>query len=208
MNKQISLTKLLTITMILISSFMSSSEAQPQKRTGGRKVTSPSKSLTKASLSIEAGLIYASGDVKPVARTNFLLLNREPGIILKDAGIKYPSAGNTPEPFLEELNNPKSLLVALNGSMVGSRYGNPQFLEKARLALKPHIVQSVTTDFSGKAVFSSIPAGTYYLYGVYRSPGDPSSLGYFPHYWNMEVTISKDPVSLVLDNNNAQGGSI
>ena len=34
--------------------------------------------------------------------------------------------------------------------------------------MKPHIVQSTKTDFSGKANFKPVAAGTYYLMGLVR----------------------------------------
>jgi hypothetical protein len=64
--------------------------------TGGRK---------NATLSFEAGLVYQSGDVKPVARTTFYLLDDNLGKILKAAGLQPPRrfSSGSDRPIEEEL---------------------------------------------------------------------------------------------------------
>ncbi|MDQ3219604.1 MAG: hypothetical protein M3Q26_02505 [Acidobacteriota bacterium] len=62
--------------------------------------------------------------------------------------------------------------------------------------MKPHIVQSVTTDFSGKAKFAAVAAGTYYLMGFGSTPR-----GFV--IWNLKVALKAGETPIILDQNNA-----
>ena len=146
----------------------------------------------EGTLQIEAGLVFKSGDVKPVARTVFYLLDAEPGEILKDGGVKtsMKSFQNAPPDAKVLLFN---LALAINGQILPE---NAEFVKAAMPVLQPHIVQTVTTDFSGKAQFSAVKIGTYYLTGF-------AEVGRASVTWNLKITLGPGPTTIVLDNNNA-----
>jgi hypothetical protein len=157
-------------------------EALATKPTGGRK---------NATLSFEAGLVFKSGDVKPVARTDFFLLDEDLGKILKDAGLQPPRTFTTDRPLEEQL------VDAFASSIVFSILDEYKaFYPAATAALQPHIVQNVTTDFTGKASFQPAVAGTYYLMGVMKTPR-----GYA--VWNLKVDLKPGQNAVTLDQNNA-----
>jgi hypothetical protein len=74
--------------------------------------------------------------------------------------------------------------------------GYKEFGPAAETALKPHIVQTVTTGFDGKATFEAVAAGTYYLMGMSSTPK-----GYV--IWNLKVELKAGKNSVTLDQNNA-----
>ena len=143
-------------------------------------------------LSLEVGLVFKSGDVKPVARTTFYLLVDDLAKILKEAGIKTANHDGTPKESPDE----DLVEVFALATKYKSLPAYQSFYPAALAALKPHVVQSVTTDFSGKAIFESLPTGTYYLMGVTQTPK-----GYA--IWNLRVDIKSGQSSIVLDQNNA-----
>lgn len=146
----------------------------------------------KGSLSIEAGLVFQSGDVKPVARTTFYLLDADLAQILREAGITPP---DKPSNNSEATDNDFIVSFAF-----ANRYATLEkyqaFLLAATAAIKPHIIQSITTDFTGKAVFESVPEGAYYLVGV-ATPAKAIVA------WNLKVTVKAGQTSITLDQNNA-----
>src|SRR5439155_10501555 len=67
---------------------------------------------------------------------------------------------------------------------------------RAVAATKPFVVQSVTTDFQGKARFTNVPAGTYYLFGY-------SNVGSSGAVWNLKTDVKSGENAIILDNRNA-----
>jgi len=136
--------------------------------------------MSQATLSIEAGLIYESGDVKPVARTTFYLLDEDLRIILKPFG-------ETPG----TLGSMMDLLRALSeGSSIDKEYS------QIKSAIESHVIASVITDFNGKAKFESLAPGTRFLYGEFHAGRERVA-------WNVrvELTAGKD-TAVNLDNSN------
>ncbi len=150
---------------------------------------------TASVLSIEAGIVYRSGDVKAVARTLFYLLDDDLGKILKDAGVKFPivrGANNKP---------PEALTASDFAGMFGvyAKYGDHDgetFYADSLAALKLHIVKTVTTDFTGKATLDPVAPGTYYLMAVASTPQSYAM-------WNMRLELKPGPFAVSLDQNNA-----
>lgn len=154
--------------------------------------SAPLPSEQNSVLSLEAGLVYKSGDTKPVARTTFYLLDDELGKILREAGLQ-------PEASHQRIyNDVDRALVSTFASSIKFRI-LPQyqaFYPAAMEALKPHIIQSVTTDFGGKASFEPVPPKVYYLMGFNETPR-----GYA--IWNLKVDLKPGQNSVTLDQNNA-----
>lgn len=151
----------------------------------------PRSGRKNSNLSFEVGLVFKSGDVKPVARATFYLLDDDLAKILKEAGLQAPrrfSSGGNPE---------EDLVDAFASSVrFSSLEDYKEFYPAAMTALKPHIIQSVITDFGGKGSFEPVPAGTYYLMGVTETPR-----GYA--IWNLKVDLKLGQNSVTLDQNNA-----
>lgn len=171
------------------------SKSQPQEpATGNANASAPSK--IQSTLSIEAGLVYKSGDAKPVPRTEFYLLDADAEKILTDAKIeKKGRLKNWKEMALVKAYAAAKLCVhrltrcpALKDSW--------DLVRDADTALKPHIIKSVSTGFDGKASFEAAPAGTYYVMGVYLL--DESFVA-----WNVEVNLKSESQQVILDQNNA-----
>ncbi|MDX6402963.1 MAG: hypothetical protein QOH70_418 [Blastocatellia bacterium] len=151
--------------------------------------TTARSGLKNSTLSFEAGLVYQSGDVKPVARVTFYLLDDDLGKILKGAGLKtcLLSSGNADVDLISTF---------ARSSRAPSLECYIDFYPAAITALKPHVLQSVTTDFGGKASFATVAAGMYYLMGVTGTPRTAV-------IWNLKVDLKPGQISVTLDQNNA-----
>jgi hypothetical protein len=149
-------------------------------------VTSPNNSSDirpSAALSFDTGLVFRSGDVKPLARSTFYLLDDDLENVLRNAGF-------LPETGLSLLN---SLGMAYYGRELEKYRAS---YEKAMEAMKPHIVTTVTTDFNGKGHFAAVPSGNYYLIGI-------GQLYKQVVVWNLKVNLNPGENSVTLDQNNA-----
>lgn len=152
--------------------------------------------VAQGELSIEAGLVYKSGDVKPVARNQFYLLDGDAEQILKQANIERQ--GKLGNPNLTNFDAYAAAEACINiGTECPSFDSSWYFRKRATEVLKPHILQTITTGFDGKAKFESVPAGDYYVMGVMtRDQGFVC--------WNLKVTLKPGMQTVILDQNNAQ----
>lgn len=144
-------------------------------------------------ISLEAAIIYRSGNVKPIARTQFHLLDQSLVQILREAGLRPDRQWIQPQGDDEALVN--TFAYAVTTKLI-----DPSFLSKALPALKPHIVQTVTTDFTGKASFDSVKAGSYFVVGIAQT-ATGSSGGHA--VWNLKVEVKPGTSNVILDQNNA-----
>jgi len=165
---------LLLILIAVIIAVVLPIESNAQKRKP--KITKSSVNQ-KGNLNIEAGIVFNSGDVKPVARVEFYLLDKDADEIIKEANDDGISL--------------KTITFALNYPIL-----LPDGIQGIMSVIKPHIVSSTTTDFQGKAKFPSVKAGNYYLFGFVKA--GKSSL-----VWNLDTTIKSGVNSVILDNKNA-----
>jgi len=157
-------------------------------------------------ISVEAGLVFRSGDVKPVARTVFYILDDSVISIFSNAGLKpFSSRNEENTPGYNEQIYPQLVISAF--AMIHTRIedltadnaqvqGFRDFHSHAIMAIQPHIVQSGTTDFSGRVKFGSLKPGVYYLMGVYKTPNGEA-------VWNVRVDARDNETLVVLDQNNA-----
>jgi hypothetical protein len=60
----------------------------------------------------------------------------------------------------------------------------------------PHFIQSVVTDFEGRATFENIKPGDYWVMGATETRADFA-------FWNHKVTIRPSENKALLDQNNA-----
>jgi hypothetical protein len=143
------------------------------------------------SLSLEAALVFRSGDVKPMARIVFYLMDDDLAKILRSAGLKPSQRYGRMEDTDQNL-----LFTFGSARKYPSLEHHEQFNSTATEALKAHIKQSITTDFSGKAIFQNVPTGSYFLMGFGVTPR-----GFV--VWNIGVEIKPGSTSITLDQNNA-----
>ena len=144
--------------------------------------TAPTASAT--SLTFEAAIVYLSGGAQPLARTEFILLDKSLDDILKDAGL-------TP---MNGLGYAASFGFAVKGNGIAPQYTN--FAQKSGTAIKPHIVSTVTSDFNGKGAFENIKPGDYWVLGYGQT-----RRGFA--VWNLPVTVKAGSNHVVLDQKNA-----
>lgn len=157
----------------------------------GAGITATNAASQSGELSLEAALVFRSGDVKPMARTVFYLLDDDLAKILRTAGLK------TSQRYGAMQDTDHNLLFTFgSASKYPSLEDHAQFYSTATEALKPHIKQSITTDFSGKATFQNVPVGNYFLMGFGLTPR-----GFV--LWNIAVEMKPGTSSITLDQNNA-----
>ena len=164
----------------------------PSAASTSAAVVSPaSPAAQSGALSLEAALVFRSGDVKPMARTVFYLLDDDLAKILRAAGLKTSQRYGTMQDTDQNL-----LFTFGSASKYPSLEDHAQFYATATEALKPDIKQSITTDFSGKAIFQNVQVGNYFLMGFGLTPR-----GFV--LWNVAVEIKPGSSSITLDQNNA-----
>lgn len=148
----------------------------------------PNVSATeKSTLTFQTGIVFNSGEIKPVARTTFYLLDNSFATIVMNAGYSYPSSEKVPD------KNGVYLSILL-GYGDNTRTSSDT-LNFALSAIKPHVIQTVTTDFDGKATFEKLPPGKYWLMGV-------SGIKKYKFIWDLEIDLLSGGNTLILDQNN------
>lgn len=155
------------------------------------------------SLSIEAQIVYNMGGPQPVARQNFYLLNIDPFTLrAEDARVKLQfenAKSDTERQLFAVAGMQLIMLQELTKSDKLTRDNAKQFLGMVD-ASKPywegHLVQSVQTDFSGKAVFNKLRPGKYWLLGQSETRAEFA-------LWNVPVKVGLGKNTLLLDQNNS-----
>jgi hypothetical protein len=176
--------KVITAAIILALAFVMVATGQRRAKRPVTPKAQPSATPTPtplSTLSIEVGLVYKNGDVKPVARTRFYLLDEDLRVIFKTLGVDIGGSGP----------------VFLGSKIAFERAINKNATnEKTNAAIAPHIIDSVVTDFSGRAKFEALTPGIRFVYGEYQ-------VGRENIAWNtrIEVRAGAD-AELVLDNSN------
>lgn len=117
--------------------------------------TSVPSTPTKGVVKIEARVVTRNGSPQAVRNEKFYLLEKDVEMILSDADLE-PIEGNT-------LANSFGLAI-----MFPDRYG--KFRTDALAAINKHIEYSGTTDAAGKAELSGVDPGSYYLFGITKTP--------------------------------------
>lgn len=110
---------------------------------------------TKGVVKIEAKVVTRNGSPQAVKNEKFYLLEKDIEMILSDARLE-PIEGNT-------LANSFGLSI-----MYPERYGS--FRTDALAAINKYIEYSGTTDSAGKAELSGVDPGSYYLFGITKTP--------------------------------------
>jgi hypothetical protein len=177
------------------------SASRPKVTTPRQPVPAPVKEperpapVKTGKIELEAGLIFNSGDVKPVGRATFYVLKESAEKIVLTQ--EHLDLYNQDLASLRFGSQEKSLsgwsmyeaVLYMDGQLT------PNFAVKVRDAISKASVASATTGFDGKATIEDIPVGDYYLFGVYR-------VGKQTAYWNVPVSVKAGTNKVILDNDN------
>lgn len=150
------------------------------------------KALSK--LVIEAGVVFESGAAQPVARNDFTLLDQDVIEILKNVPMPGKFKKRRLSPIYIYMFTKKCLGLGLQCTVFDDAW---TFNHAANAAIASHSVKQGITGFDGKLVIEDIPAGTYYIYGLYLREDDYV-------VWNLKTDINRPEQTVILDQRNAQ----
>ncbi len=157
--------------------------------------TSAAVSNLKGNVDLEAGLVFNSGDVKPVGRATFYLLKENPSkLLLTQAHLDVFNSDNSRFGGNQTLDkwSMYGAVLYMDGSLT------PNFALAIKKSIDAASVAQTTTGFDGKASFEAVPAGDYFLFGYYK-------FGKQTTYWSLPVTVKAGANKVVLDNDNMRG---
>lgn len=145
--------------------------------------------IEKSTLSFDTGIVFRSGNTKPLARTTFYLLNNSLAKILLNDRLK------THEGKICETSRCVYAHFVFSNNLLGSNDSATEIYNMIATSIKPHLVDTVITDFGGKATFKAVPPGKYYIVGY-------STISKNDLVWDSEVNLSPGNNSFTLDQNN------
>ena len=153
---------------------------------------------TKASstINIEAAIIYRADDVVPVAQTKFYLLPDSVGTILKAPLLTEILVSDSVK---QSTYLPDEFRAGKLSSYISAlRYETiyPNFVLAAYSAISKNAKFETTSDLTGKASFSNVPQGRYYLFVISQT-----KKGFT--VWDLEVNVNAEVMNVILDKNNA-----
>lgn len=156
-------------------------------------LTGATAAVAQSVLSIRATVSLKPGYPQAVARTTFYLVDDSLSNILKSAGVTIK--GRDGKDKLAQTEDDYAIWFGFGANNlrmlpIGDFYG------KAMATLRPHILQTVISDFDGKARFAPVKVGAYYLLGVARTPKGFA-------VWQLKAPLDVANVSLTLDERNA-----
>ena len=178
----------------------------------GQGATATKQGSGAGQFAIEAGLVMRAGNVRPVARTEFrlvrksvaaLLLQNDPEGLSHHAGSsRLVAAGRLSKEDAEKLDadmemNSYCTVLRGHGNIFANKPGRLEALLAAMPVIKTNTVQTVQTDFAGKALFRNVPGGNYWLSGCYSVAPNESA-------WNVPIRVVAGVTkSIILDQDNA-----
>jgi hypothetical protein len=190
-NFTMKITSILTLCLLITftASISFGQKARPRSKAAKPKTTT--KAVAKGTLDLEAGLLFKSGDVKPVGRATFYLLKEDAETVLLTQ--EHLDIHNQEAQFKAKSLTDWSMYGAVIS--LSSDGITPNTTTALKKAINNVTVASETTGFDGKTTFTNIPTGNYYLFGTYRF--NRSSI-----YWNLPISIKAGTNKIILDNNN------
>jgi hypothetical protein len=187
---------LILILVVNLSEFSQTKKHSPKASPPVKEVKSKTKNTAalqegKKDFNIEASVVYPSGEVVPVSRSTFYILDTDLLTILKEAEIQPTE--NTLQVFK---GNTDKALISDAGYSLSGRYSSPfsEIAAKVSEAIKGHIVQKITTDYQGKGAFKGLDGENYYLFGT-------GGTRFSNVIWNMKIDAANS--SLTLNQSNA-----
>lgn len=178
------------VAAVLIPLTCASQTATTPTRSDMVGATAP---VAQSVLSIRATVSLKPGYPQAVARTTFYLVDDSLANILKSAGLAIK--GRDGKDKLAQTEDDYAIWFGLGANNlrmlpIGDFYG------KAMATLRPHILQTVISDFDGRARFAPVKFGTYFLLGVARTPKGFA-------VWQMKTPLDGAAVNLLLTERNA-----
>lgn len=123
-------------------------------------------------LQIEVQIVYNVGGPQPAARDTFFLFNVDP------TELPIPNARHG------------------DASSAALQITFPYRRADIDAVIKPHVVQTVVTDFKGQATFENLKPGDYWLVGSTKTRSDDA-------YWLYKVSIKAGENKVQLSQDNA-----
>jgi hypothetical protein len=197
---------LAVLSLILVSTTLAQTHRTiPTRRAPARPAARTAATATKGSLSIEAAVVYRSGQVAPAARRPFYLLSRTPSSVLTEANFTTDSLG-----FVDRLQILAEGIIHPDGPDSTSALRHLAYVCMG--SLKSELAQSLcsagsstigaaaayqgTTGFDGKLDIADVIAGHYHLFGTTTTRAGMI-------VWSMPVEIGPTKKTLILDTENA-----
>lgn len=141
---------------------------------------SPVPVAATGTLTAQVAVVMQSGDVKPIARREFVVLKKSAVDIAKEQGLQ-PTGSNLAFTLSIELN-------------VWSQ--QPEAMRRISAEILKNVIMKAETDFGGKLEIKGLPLGSYYLFGF-------TSIGKSSILWDLPITIKPGANSITLDQHNA-----
>lgn len=152
-----------------------------------------SAACSRASLNLEAQIVYSMGGPQPVARQTFYLLDADlkeiPRLKSKDVKAEDKTAIQSMAALIALLYVAESGKDLQKKTAAEAFYNSKPFWES-------NIVQIAETDFKGEAAFENLQPGDYWVVGIVETR---SGLA----FWNYKVTVKPGENKVLLDQNNA-----
>ena len=152
------------------------------------------------SVNFEAAVVFRNGDVVPVARTEFYLLDRDISKDLQTSEIKQIKINDINDKINSE-GLRKQLVEDVETATLRSVFLDyylslyPAYSKEVGKVIKNSAKFQTTSDFKGKSSFTNVTPGKYYLLGV-------TKLRSAYIVWYLPIEIDNKTINLILDSNN------
>jgi hypothetical protein len=162
---------------------------------------SKNQSKNACNLSIQAAVVLKSGDVKPMARNTFYLLDDDYTNIVREipAGVTKYEDLETGAKGMMRVNNSNEYILAWFGlaQCVPNNNVFNEYIKDVFNKIKPHVISRIQMDFEGNATSESISFGTYYLIGVFITPKGGCIV------WNLPLNLHSNEEKVIIDQFNS-----
>lgn len=145
-------------------------------------------------IEVEAILVYGNRNVKPVAQTHFIVLDKDIESILHDANVGCELPTVLPS---DQKNGCPDVLETFSRI---DKWNDRQKASRVSSLVETHVVTSASTDFDGKMTLTKLPLKTkLWLFGIFETPMSARR-----HIWNVPLETSSLPThsKFILNNYN------
>lgn len=145
-------------------------------------------------LQVQAVLVYGNKDVKPVAHTYFIVLDKEIESILHNAQVGCELPVVLPS---DQINGCPDVLDTFSRI---DKWNDRKKATRVSSLVNKHVVTSAYTDLNGKMTLTELPLNTkLWLFGIFETPMSTRQ-----QLWNVPLETFSHPTrrTLLLDNYN------
>lgn len=174
----------------------SANESNAAQTAAPTPATKPAAARGTSSLSIETGVVMQSGDVTPLARTSFLLLDDDLATILRNAGFRPSANAGGLAGFGYGIASGNILSTFLLSWRYDTLRADKETYARAISIIRPHVRANSDTDFKGKAQLTGVTPGVYYVTGWYWLNGQGI-------VWSVKTHLKPGVNTVIIDQNNA-----